>query len=196
MAESVLPKKESIVVGPAEDVEAIRAAHRDWWAANYTREMWRRQISFAPDTLMFNLNGHAYYGLDEMTRVWEYYSDNIDNGVPELWDYRITVSGDLAYITCEGVFYTRAKTEQGWGAGNVSIAQPDVDFTAIRFRETSVLRRDDGAGRPVWKIWHFHCSPLAPADEARPGFGDTWLGRGGDQGGAVPQTPEYPAPAE
>jgi hypothetical protein len=35
-----------------------------------------------------------------------------------------------------------------------------------------IFRRDDGRGNPVWKIWHFHCSPLAPEDEPRPGFGD------------------------
>lgn len=196
MSEAVLPRREPVMVGPAEDVEAIRAAHRDWWAANFTREMCRRKRSFAPDTLMFNLNGHPYFGLDEMVQVWAYYTDNIDNGVPKLWDYRITVCGDMAYLTCEGIFYSRAKTDQGWGTTNVAIAQPDADFAGIRFRETSVLRRDDGEGNAEWKIWHFHCSPLPPADEERPGFGDTWTSRGGDQGGTVAQTPELPPPAK
>jgi hypothetical protein len=30
----------------------------------------------------------------------------------------------------------------------------------------------------VWTIWHFHCSPLAPETEPRPGFGDTAAERG------------------
>ncbi|WP_051792570.1 YybH family protein [Amycolatopsis jejuensis] len=196
MSTAVLPTSQPNFSGPAGDVEAVREAHRDWWAANFTREMGRRKRSFAPDTLMFNLNGHTYYGLDEMVQVWSYYTDNIDNGVPELWDYRIFVSGDLAYLTCEGVFLSRAKTEQGWGTSNATLNDQASDFTRIRFRETSVLRRDDGEGNPVWKIWHFHCSPAAPADEERPGFGDTWTSRGGDLDGAIPQTPELPAPAE
>ena len=84
-----------------------------------TREMYRRKRPFAPDTLMFNLNGHPYYGLDEMEQVWAFYTDNIDNGLPELWDYRIFVEGDLAYITSEGVSHrarrpTRAGTRGTW----------------------------------------------------------------------------------
>jgi ketosteroid isomerase-like protein len=189
---AVLPKKEPVFVGPAEDVEAIRQAHRDWWAANFTREMFRRKRNFAPDTLMFNLNGHTYYGLDEMVQVWEYYTENIDNGVPSIWDYRIFVSGDMAYLTCEGLFLTAPKTDQGWGATNASIGEQGAEHTGIRFRETSVLRRDDGAGNAVWRIWHFHCSPAAPADEPRPGFGDSWTSRGGDLGGCIPQTVELP----
>lgn len=192
MSSTAQPKSEPVLIGPPEDIEAIRQAHRDWWAANYTREMFRRKRDFAPDTLMFNLNGHTYYGLDEMVQVWEYYTDNIDNDVPRLWDYRIFVSGDLAYVTCEGVFLTRAKTERGWGASNAEIANRNADYTRIRFRETSVLRRDDGEGNPTWKIWHFHCSPTAPDDEPRPGFDDTWETRGGDRGGSIPQTPELP----
>ncbi len=35
----------------------------------------------------------------------------------------------------------------------------------------------------------------APADEPRPGIGDTWTERGGARGGSVPQTVELPAPA-
>src|SRR3954454_12636807 len=146
MSLAVRPKSEPVLIGPAEDVEAIRKAHRDWWAANFTREMFRRRRDFAPDTLMFNLNGHTYYGLDEMVQVWGYYTDNIDNDVPRLWDYRIFVSGDLAYVTCEGIFLTRAKTERGWGASNAAIGEKDAEYTRIRFRETSVLRRDDGEG--------------------------------------------------
>jgi ketosteroid isomerase-like protein len=187
------PGREPVMVGPAEDVEAVRQAHRDWWAANFTREMFRRKRNFVDDTLMFNLNGHTYYGLDEMVRVWEYYTDNIDNGVPTLWDYRIFVSGDLAYITCEGEFLTRARSEQGWGASNAAIADSDQVFSRIHFKETSVARRDDGLGNPVWKIWHCHYSPAAPDDELRPGFQDTWRSRGGDLGGGIPQDVENPS---
>ena len=192
MSENARPKKDPVFIGPPEDCEAIREAHRDWWAANFTREMYRRKRPFAPDTLMFNLNGHPYYGLDEMEQVWAFYTDNIDNGLPELWDYRIFAEGDLAYITCEGVFYTRPKTAEGWGAGNLEIGDGAGEYKAILIRETSIARRDDGHGNKVWKLWHFHASPAAPPDEPRPAFGDTWRSRGGDHGGVTPQSPELP----
>jgi ketosteroid isomerase-like protein len=194
MTTSVLPTHEPQLVGPPEDIEAIRRTHRDWWAANHHLEIPRCQRNFAPDTLMFNLNGHTYYGLAEMTKVWEYYVGVLEIDHVLLWDYRIFVHGDLAYITCEGVFPTKATTDDAWSASNLQIGDKDGPLVGIRFRETSVARRDDGAGNPVWKIWHFHCSPTAPDDEVRPGFDDTWLSRGGDNGGAVVQTAELPLP--
>ncbi|WP_051791172.1 YybH family protein [Amycolatopsis jejuensis] len=192
MTTDLYPTAKPRFVGPAEDVEAIRVAHRDWWAANHTQEIPRCSRNFAPDTLMFNLNGHTYYGLDEMIKAWEFYVGAIDVDVVDLWDYRIFVSGDLAYITCEGVFPTKKSAEEGWGASNLDIGEQDV--APVRFRETSIARRDDGNGNPVWKIWHFHCSPAAPADEERPGMADTWLSRGGDRGGSIAQTVELPPP--
>lgn len=194
MATELYPGAEPTFVGPAEDVEAIRRAHRDWWAGNHTLEIARCARNFAPRTLMFNLNGHTYYGLDEMIKAWEYYTGALEIDVCYLWDYRIHVEGDLAYITCEGVFPTKqaAGSETGWGAGNLEIGKRGEPPLGIRFRETSIARRDDGEGNAVWKLWHFHCSPAAPADEERPGVGDTWDGRGGAHGGAIAQTAELP----
>jgi hypothetical protein len=140
---------------------------------------------------MFNLNGHTYYGLDEMDKVWEFYHDNAEIGIVPIWDMRIYVDGDLAYLTSEGILPTRAVTEAGWGASNAE-ASPD-EMTEIRFRETSVLRRDDGEGNAEWKIWHFHCSVNAPIDEVRPGFDDTWASRNnGEPKGVQMMTVERP----
>ncbi len=141
---------------------------------------------------MFNLNGHTYYGLDEMRKAWEYYTGALEIDVCQLWDYRILVEGDLAVITCEGVFPTKQSGDDDWGASNLTIAGKDEAPVGIRFRETSYARRDDGQGNPVWKLWHFHCSPTAPDTEERPGIGDTWEKRGGTRGGAIPQTVELP----
>lgn len=190
MGAELYPTADAQFSGPADDVEAVRRAHRDWWAANHTQEIPRCARNFAPQTLMFNLNGHTYYGLDEMIKAWEFYVGAIDVDMVQLWDYRIHVDGDLAVITCEGVFPTKQSTEDGWGASNLEIGKQDDVPVGVRFRETSYARRDDGDGNPVWKIWHFHCSPCAPADEARPGIGDTWEERGGARGGAVEQTVE------
>jgi ketosteroid isomerase-like protein len=198
MASDLYPTAEPRFVGPAEDIEAIRRCHRDWWAANNTREratiVERASRNFAPETLTFNLNGHAYYGLDEMRKVWEFYVGTIDLEVVHLWDYRIFVHGDLAYITSQGVFPVRASSDQGWGASNLEIGEVGGAPVGALFRETSIARRDDGDGNPVWRIWHFHCSPAAPGDEARPGIGDTWVECGGARGGAVAQTAELPVP--
>jgi hypothetical protein len=82
MAKDLYPTAEPRFVGPAEDVEALRQCHRDWWAANNTQEratiVRRASRNFAPETLMFNLNGHTYYGLDEMREVWQHYSEMLD----------------------------------------------------------------------------------------------------------------------
>jgi ketosteroid isomerase-like protein len=179
-------------VGPAEDVEAILRCHRDWWAGNCGPEIARARRNFAPDTLMFNLNGHNYYCLAEMDQVWKYYEGAIAIDLVPLWDIRVFVHGDLAYVTSEGVLPTRAVVESGWKASNVDLGDVESTTVPIRFRETSVLRRDDGNGNPVWTIWHFHCSPSAPADEPRPGLNDTWESRGGDHGTTVMQTAELP----
>lgn len=187
------PTAEPRFIGPTEDVEAIRQAHRDWWAGNHLVDIERCARNFAPETLMFNLNGHIYYGLDEMRKAWEYYTAVLKIDVVQLWDYRILVEGDLAVITCEGVFPTKQSGDEGWAASNLEIGGKDDVPVGIRFRETSYARRDDGHGNPVWKLWHFHCSPSAPADEARPGIGDTWEERGGAAGGAIAQTAELPA---
>ncbi len=195
MNAELYPTAEPRFEGPAEDVEAIRQAHRDWWAGNHTQEVPRCARNFAPDTLMFNLNGHTYYGLDEMIEVWEHYVETIKVEVCLIWDLRIFVHGDLAYITSEGVFPTKNSGEADQSPSMYRIGDQDETPVGIRFRETSIARRDDGEGNPVWKIWHFHCSLAAPADEPRPGIGDTWTERGGARGGSVPQTVELPAPA-
>jgi hypothetical protein len=95
----------------------------------------------------------------------------------ELWDVRVTVDGDMGYVTCEGILPVVIASSEGSGSAVMDAAAPHYErrggVVRFRFRETSVFRRDDGEGNPVWKIWHFHCSPLAPLDEPRPGFGDT-----------------------
>jgi hypothetical protein len=191
MSQDVQPTGGLRLEGPEEDVRAILAAHRDWWAGNHGLEVARCRRNFAPGTLMFNLNGHTYYGLDEMTKVWEYYHDNSEVGLISLWDIRVYVDGDLAYLTSEGIFPKRAITQTGsWtGGSNIPVADEPTD---IPFRETSVFRRDDGVGHQVWKIWHFHCSASAPADAPRPPFDDTRTSRGGDLGGARMMTAQRP----
>ena len=88
-------QREPRLEGPQEDIEAIRKIHRQWWSANHGLVIPKMQECFAPNYLMWNLNGHPYYGLDEKVKLWEHYGIEIE--VPEpatIWDLRITADGD------------------------------------------------------------------------------------------------------
>jgi len=89
---------------------------------------------------------------------------------------------DIAYVTSEGILPFTVTSDEGSGSGLLDAAtklyERRGDQILVRFRETTVFRRDDGHGNKVWKIWHFHASPLAPESEPRPGFGDTAASRG------------------
>ena len=50
---------------PDDDVREIRRVHRQWWAANVGLDVEKMSECFAPDYLMWNLNGHPYYSLAE-----------------------------------------------------------------------------------------------------------------------------------
>lgn len=169
--------------GDAEDVRAVRAVHRQWWESNQGLHVERMRECFAPAYLMWNLNGHPYFGLAEKEELFHYYRDHmVPTEPPELWDIRVTADGDMAYVTSEGILPVTIASEEGSGSAIMDAAIPNYerrgDVVRFRFRETTVLRRDDGRGRRSWKIWHFHCSPLAPLGEPRPGFGDTAAQRG------------------
>jgi len=163
---------------PDDDVREIRRVHRQWWAANVGLDVERMRECFAPDYLMWNLNGHPYYSLAEKEHLFRYYQSHmVPTEPPELWDIRVNVEGDMAYVTSEGVLPVVMKSAEGSGSatmdGVAGRYERRGELVRFRFRETVVFRRDDGRGNRAWKIWHFHASPLAPLDEARPGFGDT-----------------------
>ena len=128
-----------------------------------------RAFASGDKLLQYNLNGHTYWSVDELTQLWELIGR--DYGLPQLEviDMRIEVRGDMAWVSHEAVIRRVAKP-----GGQLPPGAPDRWF---RVRETEVLIRDDGAGNPVWKIWHHHCSMHAPDDEIRRGFQDTVLTR-------------------
>jgi ketosteroid isomerase-like protein len=161
-----------------DDETEIRRVHRKWWASNVGLDVDRMRECFAPAYLMWNLNGHPYYSLAEKVHLFEYYKQHlVPTEPPELWDVRVTVDGDVAYVTAEGFLPFTVTSDEGSGSALLDAVLPLYerrgDVVLVRFRETTILRRDDGRGNPTWKIWHFHASPLAPEDEPRPGFGDT-----------------------
>jgi len=162
----------------ADDEREIRRVHRQWWAANVGLDVDKMSECFAPDYLMWNLNGHPYFSLAEKQDLFRHYQSHmVPTEPPELWDIRVTVDGDMAYVTSEGILPVVMKSEEGSGSATMDGAAPHYErrgeLVRFRFRETVVFRRDDGRGNREWKIWHFHASPLAPPGEPRPGFGDT-----------------------
>ena len=165
------------------DEREIRRVHRQWWESNVGLDVDRMRQCFAPGYLMWNLNGHPYYSLDEKVHLFSYYKQHlVPTEAPELWDIRVTVDGDMAYVTSEGILPFTVTSDEGSGSALLDAAtqlyERRGDQILVRFRETTVFRRGDGFGNKVWKIWHFHASPLAPEHEPRPGFGDTAASRG------------------
>lgn len=164
-----------------QDRNEILKLHKDWWEANAGLDIPRMQSVFPADMsyLMFNLNGHPYFGIDEKTRLWEWYQKQLDIKMPDIRIMRLTISGDVAWLACEGIFPLRLIGESGTGSETWKIGEADeAAYDPFRLRATEVYQRDDGHGQPVWKMWHFHCSPLPPADEPRPCFDDTANERG------------------
>ena len=162
-----------------QDREDILKLHKDWWEANHGLDIPRMQSCYPAgmNYLMFNANAHPYFGIEEKTKLWEWYQGQLE--IPEIADIRIMkldISGDMAWIGCEGEFPMRPIGDQGTGSVTWKVDEHEV--TRFPIRATEVYKRDDGEGNPVWKMWHFHASPLPPADEPRPSVGDTRAERG------------------
>jgi ketosteroid isomerase-like protein len=162
---------------PDDDVREIRRVHRQWWEANVGLDVEKMSECFAPDYLMWNLNGHPYRSRDEAAQLFAYYREHlVPDEPPELWDVQVTVASELAYVTAEGMLPFLVASDEGGQAAVVAAMGPRYErrgeIIRFLFRETMVLRRDPSAA-DGWVVSHFHCSPLAPRGEPRPGFGDT-----------------------
>ncbi|MBA0127169.1 hypothetical protein H0B56_16585 [Haloechinothrix sp. YIM 98757] len=172
-----------------QDRNEILELHRIWWESNHKLVIPDMQSVFPAGMsyLMFNLNGHPYFGIDEKTKLWEHYKKEIDIVMyPDIEIMRLAISGDMAWLACEGIFPIRRIGADGTGSATWELS--DGDYDNFRLRATEVYQRDDGLGNPIWKMWHFHASPMAPNDEERPGVGGTQDGRGVGYGPGI--TPE------
>ncbi|WP_033289840.1 hypothetical protein [Amycolatopsis jejuensis] len=164
---------------PDADVAEIVHLHTEWWGANHGIDIPRMTPNFpvgANNYLMFNLQGHPYYGLDEKVALWTKYSAEL--AVPEEPVTRIVqlvVEGNAAWLAADVLFTVAEIGEEGLGAGSTGY---HANGAKHRVRSTECYLRDDGTGEPSWRMWHFHCSPAPDADEPRPAFGDTARSRG------------------
>jgi hypothetical protein len=161
------------------DRQEILARHKDWWESNAGWDIPRMASCFPTgmNYLMFNTNGHPYFGLDEKIKLWRWYRGQLDMTMGDIFIMKLEIQGDMGWLACEGVWPARLITEAGTGSGIWQVTT-EKEYDQVRLRATEIYRRDDGEGNPVWKMWHFHCSQLAPEDEPRPGFNDTSRERG------------------
>lgn len=146
------------------DREQLLRLHRDWYYSNFEINIPLMRTVFPKgeqNFLMFNLNDHPYFGVDDLADLWSYYARTDRWGLCEDYVMRVDVSGDLGYVVSEGTFPAwQVKDEQG------NPLPEDQYYDRIaHYRSTEVYKRDDGEGRPEWKMWHFHCSVRPPDDE-------------------------------
>ena len=163
-----------------QDRRDILKLHRDWWLSNHGTNIPLMKTCFPAgmNYLMFNLSSHPYFGIEEKIKLWSHYGGHIQiPHDPVAKIMRIEIRGDMAWLACEGLFPVRKTGPEGTGTAAVALEDTE-EPTWLRIRATEVYQRDDGEGRPVWKIWHLHASMLCPEDEPRPGFGDTARERG------------------
>jgi hypothetical protein len=163
-----------------QDRREILHVHREWWEANLTIDIPRMVACHASGSsyLMFNTNGHPYFGVDELARLWAHYQGQIEIPFVDTRIVRLDVCGDMAWLACEASTGLRIVTDGGTESSQLEGELGDTAETTLLMRATEIYRRDDGEGNPVWKIWHYNGSPLPPADEPRPAFGDTHAERG------------------
>ncbi len=137
------------------DIDAIRAVHDGWTAAN-VELIAENMIEFFPsgdNYLQFNLNGFTYRGAHDKARLWR----NLQgvgariSRIGDIAEPTVQVFGDVALLTSEGECEILLPTPSGTLESS----------GALRYRNTEFYRRDDGNGNPEWRIWHMHVSEAA-----------------------------------
>lgn len=177
-AKRVLRQRSATAKAPvpnlARDREEILAVSKTWWDANRTFSIPMMCDAFVGGEKFhgFNLNGHTYYAIDEWVQLWKYLGHVMgpasgSAAMAEPRDVRLVIRGDMAFLTAESTFTVNVLPT----SDAQSAALPPAGQTAkIPFRATEVFVREDHDAKPVWKMWHFHCSPRAPEGERRMGF--------------------------
>lgn len=148
-----------------EDEQALLDLHRTWYYSNYNVNipLMRTVFPTGDETyLMYNLNGHPYFGVDELATLWEWYARTQNFGLAQDLVLRVEVDGNLGYVVSEGIFPVDFLREDD----GTPLAEPQ--HFEFRFRSTEIYKRDDGNGNPEWTMWHFHCSPAPAGDEIPP----------------------------
>lgn len=152
-----------------EDRDAVLAISEQWWRANVGLDIpaMRRCFPSGQNFSMYNRNSFTYFGIDEITRLWQYFTDN---GYPPRLTQtvnlvRVEVWGDTALVAGE-LTYRRVLSpdQRDWESGASQLA-------GSKF--TEVYRRDDGDGNARWTMWHFQSASMQPWDQPRTAFDDS-----------------------
>jgi len=156
------------------DREQILAVSKKWWDANRTFSIPMMCEAFVGGDKFhgFNLNGHTYYAIGEWVQLWEYLGHVMgpasgSAAMSQPRDVRLVIRGDMAFLTAESTFTVNVLPSSD---AQSAALPPAGQVARIPFRATEIFVREDHAGNPVWKMWHFHCSPHAPEGERRMGF--------------------------
>ena len=165
-----------------QDRAEILRLHKEWWESNAGLDIPRMTPVFPGGTsyLMFNANGHPYFGVDEKVKLWEWCRGQLDIAMPDIRIMRLTVDGDMACLCAEGIAPVRIVGADGTGTDTWQVGGEGTDpaeYDQTRVRATEIYQRDDGEGNPVWRMWHFHCSHLPDLDSPRIGFDETFAER-------------------
>jgi hypothetical protein len=144
------------------DLEQIVAVHQGWYESNIGLDA-DAMLQYFPageGYHQFNLNGWTYSGVMYKHKLWM-------NGKAaglnitmqkDVIGPDVQIFGDVAVVTAEG---------------GIELVQPTSEAgltspTPMGFRITEFLRKDDGQGNPVWKVWHMHVSGT---DKSMPKYG-------------------------
>ena len=150
------------------DTSEILRIHQQWWKANVGLDIDSMQQCFPSGDAfsMFNRNGFTYFGVDELTKLWEHYSEGPPRLIQTVAVLRLVVGGDMAWLICE-LKYRRVSpvtSDDHWEPAGV-----DQVFGS---KATEIYHRDDGNGNPEWRMWHFQSGALHSGEENRPAFDD------------------------
>lgn len=136
----------------------ILRLHRAWFDANSGLQSDRLKHIMAGEAFFnYNLNGYRYDGLSEIEKLWQPQHMASAFELRELRNERhlqVEASAEMGWVTCEADCELRMKLVGG--SGRMS---GEGEIVVMPFRITEIFRRDDGSGQPVWRMWHFHCSP-------------------------------------
>ena len=145
--------------GSDADRTRILEAHEAYLRANaaYDWKALRAIWSDDPTNVFFNMNGHTYVGLEQWSRLWQYYAQHKESGWWEPFDVKVIVRGDMAVVTCH------RKTMTRWRPASTELPAAGHEDKSFVSRSTMVLVRERGD----WKTVHAHFSE--GRDTPRPG---------------------------
>ena len=150
------------------DAREVLRLHKQWWKANVGLDIAAMQKCFPSGDAfsMYNRNGFNYFGRDEVIRLWKHYQQGPPRIIQTVAVLRLVVSSDIAWLICELQYRRTAPVTDAthW--------EPTDTDAVFGSQATEIYHRNDGDGRPVWKMWHFHSSALHPLGENRPAFDD------------------------